>query len=51
MFVRQVPLRALSEAILALYEGGLLMARTSHSTVPMSAAAGAAQRLIETTTT
>lgn len=36
----------LGTAILALYEGGLLVARTSHSLDAMTAAAGAAERLI-----
>ncbi len=39
--------RPLATVILALYEGGLLLARTSHTTDAMDAAADAAQRLIE----
>ena len=42
--------RPLATAILALYEGGLLLGRTSHTTDAMDAAADAAERLIEAAT-
>ena len=41
---------ALATAILALYEGGLLLARTDHSGAALDAAADAAVRLIESAT-
>lgn len=45
--VEEPEAEALARAILALYEGGLIMARTSRSTVAMQVAADAAEQLID----
>ena len=45
--VEQSEAASLATAILALYEGGLILARTSHSTAAMHTTADAAARLVE----